>query len=91
MVAIRYFPGIAGSWKAWGSPCQGPWEHDERTRSADTLFECVTGARRSKPGQFHQVRTYLKIQSSLVELRPTSKAAANIKPEEYSGYFEDLI
>jgi hypothetical protein len=31
-----------------------------------------------------------KIQSSLGELRPTSKAAANINPEEYIRYFEDF-
>jgi hypothetical protein len=34
---------------------------------------------------------WFKIRSSLCELRPAGKADANIKPEEYIRYFEDLI
>jgi len=44
MVAIRDFPGIVGGWKARVSPCQDPWGHGERTRSAGTRFACANGA-----------------------------------------------
>ncbi len=44
----------------------------------------------SLSGAVSKLGFWLKVPSSLCELRPTGKAVARNKPEEYIRYFEDL-